>query len=256
MYIALLIKPNLNSTLLTKLLEQEGHTYELLEMTGYIKPLKKKPNLIIAYGGDGTVLCAMQHVRKNHCPLYGLEGGNFGFLHSGTLMTLKEDLKLFEVNKLPLQKKSLLEIVIDKKAYYALNDIVLSSKTAVHLIETEVKVNNEILAHYRSDGIIVATSTGSTAYSLSAGGSIIHPDVHAMILTPIASHSLAQRSIVLPPTTNIQLTTKDETILTIDGQFRIPAQECSVKTSKEWIEFVSPRDKGYITLLKEKFGWK
>lgn len=237
-------------------MENGHHSYEILDKYLYPKTSKKKFDLIIGYGGDGTVLLAMQYARVNHCPLYGLEGGSFGFLHSGTLETLENDLEAFKAEKIKLQRRLLLEAKIGKDNYYALNDIVLSSQNPVQIIHSEITINDEFFTHYKADGIIVATPTGSTAYSLSAGGSILHPNLEGMILTPIASHSLAQRSIVLGKKDVVSLRSEDETHITIDGQFQIPTQYCEVTISEMFIEWLMPQDMNFFELLRQKFGWK
>ncbi len=256
MHIGILIKPSLNPVPLQELLQKLDHSFEILQKEVTSSVHRSPFTLILAYGGDGTVLLGMQHALANKCPLYGLEGGSFGFLHSGTMETLDEDLKAFEAGEAKLQKRLLLEATIGAKNYYALNDIVLSSQNPVQIIHSEILINDELFTHYKADGIIVATPTGSTAYSLSAGGSILHPNLRGMILTPIASHSLAQRSIVLGAEDVVTLKSEDDTHITIDGQFQIPTHSCTVKIAKEYVECVMPKDRGFFELLREKFGWK
>jgi NAD+ kinase len=145
--------------------------------------------------------------------------------------------------------------------YRALNDAVINKGTVARIIELEACVDGQYVSSFRSDGLIVATPTGSTAYNLSAGGPVIFPSMNAMIVTPICSHTLTNRPLVLPAEVKIEITLKssqDEAHLTVDGQVGLPLNRddiVRVRRSKEAVRLIAPTDKNYFDILRGKLKW-
>ena len=146
--------------------------------------------------------------------------------------------------------------------HHALNDAVLNKGALARIVEIEATVDKQYFATFRSDGLIIATPTGSTAYNLSAGGPIVFPTMQAMLMTPICSHTLTNRPILLPGDVTIEITVKSSNIedvyLTVDGQVGIPVKagdRVVVRQSDDVVELVAPVDKSYFNVLRDKLKW-
>jgi len=145
--------------------------------------------------------------------------------------------------------------------YRALNDVVINKGTLARIIEIEARVDQQYVTSFRADGIIVCTPTGSTAYNLSAGGPITFPTMSAMIVTPICSHTLTNRPIVLPGHVRIEMTLKsvqEEVHLTVDGQVGLPLKatdRVTVQKSNVTVQLIAPADKNYFDVLRGKLKW-
>jgi len=142
-----------------------------------------------------------------------------------------------------------------------LNDVVINKGTLARIIELEARVDGQYVSSFRSDGLIVCTPTGSTAYNLSAGGPIVYPSMNAMIVTPICSHTLTNRPIVLPADVRIEMTlktTQDEVRLTVDGQVGlpvVPGDLVRVEKSQNVVKLIAPSGKDYFDVLRGKLKW-
>lgn len=222
----------------------------------------KKADFMIILGGDGTLLAGCKAVLKEEIPILGINLGSLGFL---TEITTDEAFSVYDDilnNNYSVEKRSILEVFFNNITKYAVNDIVLSKGGLLsRMIRVDLFENEHFINRYRADGIIVSTSTGSTAYSLSAGGPIVMPNIDALVVTPIAPHTLSARPIVLDGTRTIRMTPVDEkrdVHLTIDGEEIAPI-ECNdfvlVKTSEIRLNLIKSRSRDYYSVLREKLKW-
>jgi NAD+ kinase len=222
-------------------------------------------DLIIVLGGDGTFLSIARLMRERSVPVMGVNMGKLGFLteikRSEVLQVLQE---ILEGKKPVIKERSLLEVTLCRKNKIifrgpVVNDAVISKGAIARIIGLRIAVNGRWAHDVRADGMIVSTPTGSTAYSLAAGGPIIDPALAAVVLTPICPHSLTQRPIVIPDTDEIQMCLSDRpghVYLTLDGQDAVDLKEDDIVTvrrfKKHVLQIVSSSTRDYFTLLREK----
>jgi NAD+ kinase len=217
------------------------------------KPQTADSELMLSIGGDGTILRTVRAVIPHAVPIVGINLGNLGFMTE-----LKAD-EAFD--KLPrlldgdgwIEERSMLEAELPSqgKVLNAMNDVFVGRRSSARLVQIETKVDGEVLATYRADGVIVATATGSTGYSLAAGGPILHPQAKEIIFKPVCPHLALDRAVVLPAEAEIQLkvTTTHEAMLSIDGQVEMPLRsgdEVKVKRSLHVAQFLRIRPKAYF----------
>jgi NAD+ kinase len=187
-------------------------------------------NVVVVLGGDGTLLSTTRAVAKAGIPVLGVNLGSLGFLTEVPLADLYPTLEAIENSCCNVETRCMVhcEVVRKDKAvatYEALNDLVVGKATISRLNSCDVYVDGEYVSAYKADSLIVSTPTGSTAYSLSAGGPIMMPTVNAFLVTPVAAHSLTHRPLVVPDTSSIELvvnTGEDEAYLSVDGQVGMP----------------------------------
>jgi NAD+ kinase len=223
----------------------------------------KKVDLIIVLGGDGTMLGVGRTISHLKVPMVGINQGRFGFLADISFNEMEEELGQILDGHYVADERMLLNVEVkrSKKLIYesmALNDIVTRSSSS--LIELELSINKSLLHKQRSDGIIVSTPTGTTAYALSAGGPIIQPDMDAVTIVPINPHTLSNRPIALnanqPITINIL--DMDEGYLSVDGQIKFPLDlrdEILIQKSETTISILHPKDFCYFEMLRNKLNW-
>lgn len=223
----------------------------------------KEMNLIVVLGGDGTYLRAVRLLRHNTVPILGFNMGSLGFLttHSQDQVFALLDMALH--NQMILQPMSLLRATVKTKtnkqlSFEALNDIVIERGSFSQLINTTVYYDGLLVNDIKADGLIISTPTGSTAYNLAAGGPILHPDARALIVTPVAPHSLTTRPLVLGSDKELNLKLNKQTAtahLIVDGQkvFELsPEDEVSISLCKHNHFAVRKPDHSFFHLLKEK----
>ncbi len=227
--------------------------------------IKRKADLIIVFGGDGTLL---RHARQ----LYGAEGVFLGVQLKGTLGFLTEHhpekltaaLTNFFRGRGKLNERILLAVTVYRrnqvyKKIHALNEIVISQTGISRLIRLPLSMDGQEITTYLADGVIMATPTGSTAYSLSAGGPIIYPSLHSFILTPISPHILANRPIVIPDDRTITAIIKDKDVtLTADGQTNLtllPNDTIELKKADWRLRVIHSLQRNYFQILREKLNW-
>jgi len=224
----------------------------------------KKQNLIISLGGDGTII-GLCRLLKSSVPIFGVNWGRLGFITEFSAETMYEHLSDTLNGKSEYSKVSLSKVVVERSKKiifqeYFINDVVLSKSNISRLFAVSIECNNEIMQQISGDGLILSTPIGSTAYSLAAGGPIVHPQVKSFILSPICPHSLLHRPIVVPADFEIcvRLEEQDRHItLTVDGQviFEID-HHCLVKVSstpRHGVVFVKNPDRTYFRTMREKF---
>jgi NAD+ kinase len=234
--------------------------------------LVDKCDLIVVLGGDGTYLSIARLMKNRSVPVMGVNMGTLGFLTEIKKDEALETLKgILENKKTPkISERVLLEVTLkrDKKTIFqgpVVNDAVISKGAIARIIGMEISLGDKPIYTVRADGIIVSTPTGSTAYSLAAGGPIVEPSLKALVLSPICPHSLAQRPIVLPDDEEIQICLKDRpghVLLTLDGQDAVDMKEGDIVTvrrfSKHSLKLISSSTRDYFSLLREKlkFGMR
>lgn len=226
-----------------------------------------KQDLMVVVGGDGSLLAAGKIAVQHHLPVIGINRGNLGFLTDISPQDFAQQLDQVLRGDYLQETRSLLAMSIyeqDSLCFTAdaLNDVVLSRGNETRLITFDVFVNDQFVSHYRSDGLILATPTGSTAYALSAGGPILHPQLNAMVMVPMFSHSFSARPLVIDDqsTVRIQVSAHNEMPLQIacDGQgsYSIaPGQHVIVRKSQAQLQLLHPNDYSYYDTLRIKLGW-
>lgn len=224
----------------------------------------KNSDLIMSIGGDGTILSTVRKLSDKCIPILGIHIGNLGFLAQSTEDTLFDALDCLKKDKYKIQDKILLKVEVQNKGdafYYAFNDAVIDHGNSGRVLKSRVYNNDNIVNDYEGDGIIVCTPTGSTGYSLSSGGPIVHSDLDVITITPIASHSLSARPIVLSSNSNIKvkfLENFTDASLTIDGQLRvdlIKSDIISISKANFNAKLIVLPFYDYMSTLKEKLHW-
>ncbi|CEK12046.1 NAD(+) kinase [Legionella hackeliae] len=228
----------------------------------------KKQDLIVVVGGDGSLLSAARMAIKVNVPVIGINRGRLGFLTDISPQNIENQLSAVLNGKYEEELRFLLHTCIhDGETIYfqgdALNDVVLGRGNETHLIEFDVIINQRFVSRYRSDGMILSTPTGSTAYALSAGGPIMHPQLNAIVLVPMFSHSLSSRPIVVDGEVKIELkiSERNESDLRIscDGhESRLvkPGQLVSIEKNAQQLRLLHPLDYHYYDTLRVKLGWE
>jgi len=228
---------------------------------------KKNVDLAVVLGGDGTFLRAARYVMEANIPLYGINAGQLGFLSCGNKDDAEEDLELIVNGQYTIQSRRLLHGEIyregaQKHQLFALNDLVITKGSFARLVSLGIYVNGRHLTDLRADGVVVSTPTGSTAYALSAGGPIVPPHVHCVILAPICAHTLYSRPMILSDKDIITIVPEGqnrEIMLTQDGQLGyelLPGDRIDMQLDKEkTISIITLRGRDYYALLQEKFKW-
>lgn len=222
--------------------------------------------LIIVLGGDGTLLSASRHLKGKEVPILGVNLGGLGFLTEISVEELPSILEKVLKGDFDVSKRIMLLVTVKRRKDYVfefsiLNDAVITKDALARIIDIETFVNEEYLTTYKGDGLIFSTPTGSTGYSLAAGGPLIYPSLTNIIVTPICPHMLTNRPIILPEgvTARAVLASRDEKVLlTIDGQIGFPLEygdEVIVKKSPYNVSLVKSSSKGYFEILRTKLKW-
>ncbi len=222
----------------------------------------KDLDIIIALGGDGTILRTSRNLNNWNIPILGVNIGNLGFLSSVELLEFESAMKRFIDNDYYVEDRMMLNCTLPYRGepvvYTALNDIVVSKGTLARIVKYEIHIDNKFFTGFTGDGLIMATPTGSTAYSLSAGGPIIYPNLDVIALTPICPLSLSMRTIVLDCKSKISISIKSEhesIFLTLDGQRAIKLnnyEEILVSVSDKKCRLIKFNDYNYFDILRRK----
>lgn len=226
----------------------------------------KDIDLVIGMGGDGTMLrCARECAAKN-IPIFGINCGTLGFLAAAEKEELSAALDALLAGKYVSHKRLLLQTVVktsgNTQIFTAFNDVVLHSSN-MRTFYVNATFNGTKMPSYFGDGVIVSTPTGSTAYSLAAGGPIVEPNVEVLVITPICPHSLHQRPIVLPATGLLQLSPsfknkEDGAIVSFDGQLNLPLEPGAVlelSRAPHEVELLTLPQRGFFGVLHKKLSW-
>jgi len=230
-------------------------------------PVKNSFDLAISIGGDGTVLYASRLLSLHNIPLLPVNLGEFGFITEISRNEWKETLELYLQGKITVGKRVLVNARLLRKeqeveSFIGLNDVVLSSAGVSKLVCFTVHLGKDYLGKYRSDGIIVSTPTGSTAYSVAAGGPILHPEMSALILNPICPFTLSHRPLVLPETEeltiHVEKKQRTKLLLSIDGQDPtrlLPNDDVLIKLSKKRVHIIRSNHRSFYEVLRTKLNW-
>jgi NAD+ kinase len=241
----------------------------LLDDASDAQPLTEQTELdiLLTMGGDGTFLRGARFLRGRQIPIAGLNLGRLGFLTSGSREHLSLSLERIAAGDYVVERRMALEAhVIDasgRESYRsrAVNDVVLHKGGFARVLQLRAKVDGQEVARYAADGVIAATPTGSTAYSLSAGGPIVVPTLESILLTPVSPHTLAMRPLVLPPTAHLELEVVREVaelMITVDGQVGAvfsAGETLHVRKSPDSILVARMDTEGFWLKLREKLGW-
>ena len=222
-------------------------------------------DLLLVFGGDGTMLQVARETAGAGVPILGINAGHLGFLAAVQEANIADALRTVLAGRFRIENRALLEAVIHRDGsstvQTALNDFVLSRGLASRLIELEVAVNGELLTRYRCDGLIASSPTGSTAYSLAAGGAIVSPDADVLTLTPICPHTLSIRPVVMSLDSVVQVTLLSrrlEATLAGDGQQQThlsTGDRVLIRRSNHVVKLLRPEGSSFFSTLREKFGW-
>jgi len=221
-------------------------------------------DFLLCFGGDGTLISGVRIFSDPSVPVLGVHLGGLGFLAQITPEVLIDKLESVKKNEFKIQDRLVLSAKIsgNEDSYYAVNDFVVQNETSFRVTSLSLFIDNQHVSDYKSDGIIISTPTGSTAYSLSSGGPIVQPDVFSIVITPIAPHSLTSRPLVLPSNVEVEFRFSEESEnnlkLIVDGQNIINFTKGStVKLSKanHHLKFITFKDYNYYETLKNKMIW-
>ncbi|HMO17877.1 MAG TPA: NAD(+)/NADH kinase [Oligoflexia bacterium] len=267
---------------LVKFFKRGGYTYLVDEETyaGYERvfggekfqtiprdDLTTSGNVIIVLGGDGTLISVCRHPGSSSPDIIGVNLGTLGFLTEITADELMPTLEAYQNGATLTEPRPLLEVCVKESGkeskFFALNDVVIGKQALARIFALRLKAGSEDAAIIRGDGVIISTPAGSTAYSLAAGGSIVHPGVDALLVTPICPHSLSSRPLVVPDSMTLEMTIgpdcrADSVFLTVDGQEGFPLHEGAsvlVRKSKFSVNFVKSLSRSYFGILTGKLKW-
>jgi len=230
-------------------------------------------DLIIAVGGDGTIIATVREMQNFDVPVLGIHSGTLGFLSTIDVTEMEEELPKLLKGEGVIDERQLLDVCIEENGKRTtigrvLNEAVVSQGGISRLMELQTTINGEELTTYRADGLIMATPTGSTAYSLAAGGAIVHPQVaeHMMIVIPINPHSFSHKPLIIPGNDDIavRVITKDnayrtiDPVLTLDGQRTFPlkrGQKIHACSFEKHVKFLRKKDDSFYKRIREKLKW-
>jgi len=223
-------------------------------------------DMVIVLGGDGTLLSAARAMAGRNIPLFPVNLGGLGFLTAITVDSLFPDLERAFRGEHRIGKRKLLHCQLVREGnvvgeYEALNDVVITKSAIARMIDLDAHVDQMFVCRYKADGLIVATPTGSTAYSLSAGGPIIFPSVGCICMTPICPHMLTNRPVIVPETSVIRIICQAEgesAFLTIDGQIGEPLlrdDHIVCRSSAHTLMLVRPPNMLFFDVLRQKLKW-
>ena len=254
----------------------EKHFYDLLNEGNILE--KKYPTFshfsdldtsfdaLFTLGGDGTILRAVTYIRDLGVPILGINTGRLGFLATINKKNIKDSVELILKGKYTIQERTLLSIKTSPKTdefselNFALNEVTIARKNTTSMIGVRTSLNNEYLTNYWADGLIIATPTGSTGYSLSCNGPVISPDSKNLVINPIAPHNLSARSMVISDETNIALTIdsrEKDFLISLDSRITsVPKNtEVFIEKASFTIKSIIPNNQSFLQTLRSKLLW-
>lgn len=227
--------------------------------------LGKQCDMAIVVGGDGTMLGIARQLARFDLPMVGINQGRLGFITDVPVGHYAEALAPIIAGDYEEERRTMLEgsVVRDEQRIFdgfAMNDVVVSRSATAGMLEVKVDIGTEFVANLRTDGVIIASPTGSTAYALSAGGPILHPGIGGWLLVPIAPHDLSNRPIVLPDTQDILIEVVNGRDASVNFDMQslaslMPGDRIVVRRSKHQVRFLHPRGWSYYATLRRKLHW-
>ena len=247
----------------------EGNTSAQSKIEGYdtvaLNDIGTKADLAVVLGGDGTMLSVARAVMAHKIPLVGINRGRFGFLTDINSSSMCENMSGILDGEYDLEKRILLSATVKRDGEVvtsgcALNDVVINKNGMARLIELEVHIDHQFVHRQRSDGLILATPTGTTAYSLSAGGPILHPTLDAIALVPICPHTLSNRPIAINSSSCVEITVIHamEARMHLDGQLQfelLAGDKVHVQRADKTVTLLHPKGHSHYDMLREKLNW-
>ncbi|MEK7374015.1 MAG: NAD(+)/NADH kinase [Thermodesulfobacteriota bacterium] len=223
-------------------------------------------DLIVVFGGDGTILRTARLVRDRDVPIVGINLGVFGYLTEVNLDEMYSAMEVILAGEFQVEKRMMLDVEISggEETFLegsVLNDVVINRGNLSRIIELETTVDDRYMTTFKADGLIISTPTGSTAYSLSAGGPIVFPELYSIIINPICPHTLTNRPIILPESAEIKVTLRTMekgANVTLDGQVSFTVKSgdtVTIRKSRHVTTLVSSPHRGYLEILRTKLGW-
>jgi len=228
--------------------------------------VRARPDFVIVLGGDGTLLSTARQVARAGIPILGVNLGSLGFLTEVKHEEIEQALADVDAGRCEITRRTMLHCQVKREgkcvaAYDALNEVVMNQSAVARITDFELRVNGNFVSNYKADGLIIATPTGSTAYSLAAGGPILSPAVAGFVITPVASHALTNRPLVVHETAIIEariLHTRERAYLTVDGQEGIPLGETDVvecRKSDCEVKLFKLSNRSFFDVLRMKLKW-
>jgi NAD+ kinase len=248
------------------LLEKETAAVSGQRSETTIAQLGGKADLLVVVGGDGTILNVAGHLGESSPPIFGINVGSLGFLTCVSSPAFREAVECIAQGKMTFSNRALLEVVLrdskeKHKPMIALNDAVFSRGELSRLIRLRTRVNGEALTEFNADGLIIATPTGSTAYSLSAGGPILEPESGVFVITPICPHVLTNRSIIVSEKSMIEVEASEPdypVYLTVDGREPVRITKdatVEIRKAKKTLQLAAMPDMSFFSVVRQKLKW-
>jgi NAD+ kinase len=246
----------------------ETELAEPLKIPGFSKSdITNRADLIVVLGGDGTLLSIARHIKGNSRPILGVNLGGLGFLTAITLDELFQVMSEVLTGNYSLSPRMVLNVSLYRDSqriscHNVLNDVVINKGAMARIIDLKTVIDDNLVNTFKSDGLIFSTPTGSTGYSLSAGGPIVYPTLNSITVAPICPHTLSNRPLIVPPEVTIKTTListdSDDVFLTLDGQTGFPMQpldQIVITKSDHSIELITSPSKTYFEVLRNKLKW-
>lgn len=235
-------------------------------MLANMEKIREKAQLIISLGGDGTLFRAARDFSSYQLPVLGINLGGLGFLTEVSISEFEESLERVLAGRYKIEKRMMLQTLVYRKgklvkSSIALNDVVIGKAYLPRIINFKTFVSDELVTTYSADGLIISTPTGSTAYSLSAGGPVVDPKLKVVILSPICAHTLAVRPLIISSKETVKIILEPpakEILLTIDGQIGFPLKEedaVEIKKAPYQAHLVRIKERAFFKILRTKLGW-
>ncbi|MCD6430797.1 MAG: NAD(+)/NADH kinase [Deltaproteobacteria bacterium] len=229
--------------------------------------ISEQADLIVVLGGDGTMLSIARHIKRSDLPILGVNLGGLGFLTAITLDELFQVMVEVLAGNFSLSPRMILKITLHRRDqpasnHYVLNDTVINKGAMARIIDLKTVIDGKLVNTFKADGLIFSTPTGSTGYSLSAGGPIIYPTLNSITVAPICPHTLTNRPLIVPPEVTIETTLtstdSDDVFLTLDGQVGFslkPLDKVTITRADHNISLVISPSKTYFEVLRNKLKW-
>jgi NAD+ kinase len=244
----------------------ESEVASVLKIKGYQrKDIPSMADIIIVFGGDGTLLGVARLVGNLGIPILGVNLGGLGFITELSRDEVRGNIEMIFSEKCCFEERIMLsaDVYRERKRivqHNALNDVVLNKSALSRMVELDININKQYISTIRADGLIISTPTGSTAHSLSAGGPILYPTLESFLMTPICPHTLTSRPIVLPDifTLEIKIKSGEDVYLTLDGQAGFPLKiddSVRIKKADYKTKFLLLHDRDYFKILRTKLKW-